>query len=196
MTEKLTYILAIILILSGLTACKPAFAPKPYAYFRVDLPEPRYVDTSDLGPFTAKINVISTPTATDDYFADKADKWINVSYPELNANIHLSYKKIKPSDFRQVSEESRTLAYKHTIRADAIKESFYKNDTSAVYGIFYEMTGNAASQAQFFVTDSVSNFLRGALYFNNTPNADSIAPIAAYIEQDMITFIETLKWKN
>lgn len=196
-TNRFSYtIFAAVMFVYLLSACQQVYSPKPYAYFRVDLPEARYVEASSLGPYTVMMNEMCTITGIDDSCADEADEWANITYPALNANIHLSYKKINPSDFRRVSEESRKLAYKHTIRADAITESFYSNDTSGVYGIFYEMAGNSASQAQFFVTDSVHNFLRGALYFNNTPNADSIAPIASYIEQDMIVLIETLKWNN
>jgi gliding motility-associated lipoprotein GldD len=175
--------------------CGKKEQPKPYGYFRIDLPEHEYVEVDDLGPYSIEKSVHCRPDKSDNTHATEADEWINLVYPSINAKIHLSYKHINKSTFQQVTEESHSLAYKHTVRADAIQESYYGNDTTRVYGILYEMKGNAASPAQFYVTDSTHNFLRGALYFNHTPNADSIAPAANYVLQDMIHMIETLEWR-
>ena len=154
-----------------------------------------YPNMTNLGPYSIEASIYCQPDKSDNTHATKADEWINLVYPSINAKIHLSYKRINALTFQQVTEESHSLAYKHTVRADAIQESYYGNDTTRVYGILYEMKGNAASPAQFYVTDSVSNFLRGSLYFNHTPNADSIAPAANYVLQDMIHMIETLRWR-
>ncbi len=191
--KKFITILFLSLILVG---CGKKAQPKPYGYFRIDLPEREYVVDSNLGPYSIERSAHSQLDKSDNTHATDADEWINVVYPSINAKIHLSYKQIDKSTFQKVVEECHTLAYKHTVRADAIQESYYGNDTTRVYGILYEMKGNAASPSQFFVTDSVRNFLRGSLYFNHTPNADSIAPAANYVLQDMIHMIETLKWNN
>ena len=92
-------------------------------------------------------------------------------------------------------EDARTLVYKHTIRADAIAEEYFENPEHHVYGVLYEIKGNAASSAQFYVTDSVHNFVRGSLYFNHLPNGDSIAPVNAFITNDMRRLMESLTWK-
>lgn len=194
--SRMRYLVIFIILSFALWSCQENYMPKPYAYFRIDLPFQQYVSVDTLGPYSTEINAMCEANITDDEFATDSDEWINIEYPQLNAIIHLSYKKISREDFRIVSEESRSLAYKHTIRADAISENYYANDSLRMYGIFYEMKGNAASQAQFFMTDSVENFIRGSLYFNNKPNADSIAPVASYIQQDMIHMVETLKWKE
>ena len=83
-----------------------------------------------------------------------------------------------------VAEDSRTMAYKHTIKADAIMETLYSNDTSRVHGILYEIKGNAASSLQFWVTDSSRNFIRGSLYFNVEPNKDSLAPVISFFKEE------------
>lgn len=191
--KKLIAILFVCVLLAG---CGKKAQPKPYGYFRIDIPEHEYVEVSNLGPYTIEKSVHCQPDKTDKTHATASDEWINLHYPTLNAKIHLSYKRIDKKTFQQVTEESHSLAYKHTVRADAIQESYYGNDTTKVYGILYEMKGNAASPAQFYVTDSVHNFLRGSLYFSHTPNADSIAPTANYVLQDMIHLIETLHWNN
>mgnify|MGYP003300928618 FL=1 len=89
------------------------------------------------------------------------------------------------------------LVYKpHTVKADAISESLYQSAERDVYGILYELKGNTASNVQFVVSDSVTHFLRGALYFNSNPNKDSIAPVVNYINEDIIRLVETLRWKK
>lgn len=191
---KILFICGVVTML--FIGCGKKSQPKPYGYFRINLPDHEYVEAKDLGPYCLEKSIYCYPDTTDDTYATKADEWIDLVYPELNARIHLSYKRINKSTFQQVTEESHSLAYKHTVRADAIQESYYGNDTTQVYGILYEMKGNAASPAQFYVTDSVNNFLRGSLYFNHTPNADSIAPAANYVLQDMIHLMETLKWNK
>ena len=193
---KMKNCILFVFVVLALVGCGKKGQPKPYGYFRIDLPEHEYVEVDDLGPYSIEKSVHCRPDKSDNTHATEADEWINLVYPSINAKIHLSYKRINKFTFQQVTEESHSLAYKHTVRADAIQESYYGNDTTRVYGILYEMKGNAASPAQFYVTDSVSNFLRGSLYFNHTPNADSIAPAANYVLQDMIHLIETLKWNE
>jgi len=71
-----------------------------------------------------------------------------------------------------------------------------ENRQKSVYGILYNIRGNAASSIQFFVTDSVSNYLRGALYFSAQPQKDSLAPVIEFFREDVIHLIETLEWKQ
>lgn len=194
--RNVTFCIFMLTILIVLFACDGNYQPKPYAYFRIELPAIKYYEIDSLGPYYTQINVNSHPDKTDSHFSDVTDKWINVVYPKLNATIHLSYKHITPNQLQTVTEESRTLVYNHTIRADNIIESYYEDSINHIYGVMYELTGNAASPAQFYITDSTHNFLRGAVYFNNLPNYDSIMPCAIYIENDIVHIIETLRWKK
>jgi gliding motility-associated lipoprotein GldD len=120
---------------------------------------------------------------------------VNIDFPRFDGKIHISYKQVR-NNLDRYTEDSRTLAYKHSIKADAIKETLYGNDSSHVYGILYEIKGNAASSLQFFVTDSTRNFLRGSLYFNVQPNKDSLAPVISFFRDDIIRLMETVTWKN
>jgi gliding motility-associated lipoprotein GldD len=83
----------------------------------------------------------------------------------------------------------------HTIKADEIEGDTYLNEKHKTYGTFYEVTGNAASQAQFYLTDSVQHFLTGSIYFSVEPNYDSIVPAAAYLKKDIRHLMETVRWK-
>jgi len=168
--------------------------PKPRGYFRIDLPKEKTYETFNTPgyPYTfeyANIAKVAPKTGNpDDPF------WIDIVYPQFNARIYGSYKKVE-NNFREISEDSRTFVYKHTVKADAITEQPYENEERKVYGILYELKGNTASGIQFILTDSTHHFFRGALYFNVSPNKDSIAPVAAFIREDIIRLIETLEWK-
>jgi gliding motility-associated lipoprotein GldD len=80
--------------------------------------------------------------------------------------------------------------------ADAITEQPYFNPDKRAYGMLYQVEGNAASNVQFYVTDSTRNFLTASIYFNREPYYDSILPAVEYIKQDMIKMMESLQWKN
>jgi len=45
------------------------------------------------------------------------------------------------------------------------------------------------------LTDSVKNYLRGALYFNSEPRLDSIQPVLNFVKQDVDRMIKSFKWK-
>ena len=136
----------------------------------------------------------------DDRNPDKP-LWINISIPDNKAEIHISYYNFKNRDsnglklLSEYAEESRQLAYKHTIRADAIEEQIFINNEQKVYGTAYKILGNVASPVQFYLTDSMTNFLRGALYIRATPDIDSLKPVIRFLESDVIHLIETTSWK-
>ena len=118
---------------------------------------------------------------------------MNLKIAVHKAELHISYKKVN-NNLAQLAEDSRTLAYKHSIKADAINERVFVNPEKKVYGTIYLIDGNAASPLQFYLTDSTSNFLRGALYIREVPNIDSIRPVIDFLTPDVIHLIETTEW--
>ena len=121
--------------------------------------------------------------------------WVNLNIPAHKAELNLSFKKIN-NNLEKLTEDSRTLAYKHSIKADAINEKIFINKAKKVYGTIYQIEGNAASPLQFYLTDSIHNFLRGALYIREVPNIDSLRPVIDYLTPDVIRLIETTEWKR
>ena len=122
--------------------------------------------------------------------------WVNMEFPDFHATLHLSYKQVTTKkEFNQLTEDARTFAFKHTIKATSINEAVISYSERKVYGIYYTIDGNAASSAQFFITDSTKNYLRGALYFNNEPRLDSIQPSLTFLKKDVEVLIKSLKWK-
>ncbi len=93
-------------------------------------------------------------------------------------------------------EDSRTLTFKHVVKAEAISEQFFTNPETNVHGLLYKLKGNTASSIQFFVTDSVRHFLRAALYFSVRPNKDSLAPAIDFIGEDVERMMRSVEWND
>ncbi|MEK6614728.1 MAG: gliding motility lipoprotein GldD [Bacteroidota bacterium] len=123
--------------------------------------------------------------------------WKNIVYPRFRAELNLSYKHIENgSNLEKYLDDSWMLATKHQMKASGMPETPIKRDSAKVYGLMFEIEGNAASNLQFYVTDSTHHFLRGALYFFAYPNCDSLAPVIDFIKKDVERMISTLKWKK
>lgn len=187
----LPFILSITLLLSS---CDEEYTPKPRGYFRIDLPENSYQTFKSDCPFSFEYSTYAKAAV---YKGKQIENcWYNIYYSKLNATIHLSYTPLQSkSDLETQLANSRTLVYKHTVKADGIEEIPISYESKNVYGLLYNLSGNSASQAQFYVTDSSRHFLRCALYFNSSPNADSIAPVLNYINKDIDHLITTFKWE-
>jgi gliding motility-associated lipoprotein GldD len=119
---------------------------------------------------------------------------MDIEFPSFKAKIHLTYFTVG-SNLASLTESARELAYKHTVKADAINEKVWSNDSSHVYGILYDLKGNTASAVQFYMTDSTRHYLRGSLYFTAQPNEDSLLPVITFLREDIIRMIETLTWR-
>lgn len=184
--------ITIVLLTTILFGCKQNYTPKPRGYFRIDLPEKEYRTTPNELLYSFEYSKYSFLQEHSN--SPKKHYWINIVYPKLNAKVHLSYKPVENS-INAYTEDAREFVYKHTIKADAISETPYVNIEKKVYGLMYEIKGDAASNSQFYITDSVNHFLRGALYFNAVPNKDSLAPVINYINADIKHIIETFNWK-
>jgi len=182
----------LLLTLSAFWGCNKKYTPKPRGYFRIDLPEKEYQQYTSDAPYVFNYPVYCQ--IKDDESANSEKYWINVEYPSFNAKIHISYKDVN-NNIGQILEDTRKLTYKHTIKADAIGEKLFIKPEKKVYGILYEVEGDAASSVQFFLTDSTNHYLRGALYFNSEPNKDSLAPVLAFIKQDITELMESFEWK-
>lgn len=180
-----------------LLACNSDYVQKPRGYFKITLPEKKYQEFAQPGyPYSFEYPVYGRVVKDSLFFDQKTenDYWINVDFPSFNGRIHLSYKEIGRNDFDSLVNDAFTMSYKqHTYKASAIQPEPFS--TEAGYGgVYFVLKGNAATGNQFFITDSVKHFLRGALYFNSTPNADSIKPVNDFLKKDVEHLIETLRW--
>lgn len=183
----------IILFCIALAAfsCDNETTPKPQAFLALNYPAPRYGNTQLDCPFEFQKNEVAKvePGKTGN------PCWFNLDYDLLNGSIFLTYQPVE-NNLDSLLRDAQKLPLQHTIKADVIEGDVYANQIHKTYGMLYEVKGNAASQAQFYLTDSTNHFITGSVYFNTSPNYDSILPAASYIRNDMRKIMETLQWKN
>jgi len=169
------------------------FIPKPKGYPRIYFPEKTYRLYDSLCPYSFEIPIYATILNDKHKGADPC--WINVNFPKYNAQIHLSYK-IITNNLDTVLGECRDFVVKHQVKSTGIDETIIVRDSSQVYGLVYDISGNTASNVQFYLTDSTHHFMRGALYFNAVPNIDSMKIVVDYLRKDIVHMIQTFQWKG
>ena len=170
-----------------LFSCRDEVLPKPKAMLRLEyeVSETRKFET-DLYQFRINTRAIAQ---------QGENKSMTIDYPKMKGSIFITYKPVEDNLERLLSDAQK-LSYEHVVKADNIVEQPFLNENDRVYGMYYEVMGDAASQAQFYVTDSTKHFLTGSLYFYARPNYDSIYPAAVYLQSDIRQIMETLKWKK
>lgn len=182
----------------ALFSCQSSYTPKPRGYFRIKFPEKQYQVFNEPGyPYTFQYPVYAKIIKDTSFFNARPENpwWINVEFPQFHGKIYISYKIIgKKYSLEKLINDCYTMTYKNAEKADAIVPEVFQTPFH-VSGIFYNVSGNAATARQFFATDSTSHFLRGALYFYAVPNADSTRPVVQFVQQDMWHLLETLRWK-
>ena len=184
----------LLLLLLLALSCSEHYTPKPRGYFRIDLPEQRYRLFDTAFPFLFEYPVYADISADSSKMAEPY--WINIGYQRFHATLHISYK-VVDGNLAKYLDDAHTLVNKHIPKANAIAQREFVDRANRVYGLVYDIRGaDAASSYQFYLTDSVSKFVRGALYFNMVPNNDSLAPVIDFLKSDLEHMINTFRWKK
>jgi gliding motility-associated lipoprotein GldD len=183
------------LIIFFLASCSRDYQPKPKGYNRLTLPPLEYQVSPDSLPYRFEYSTHARLLRDSSWFSEK--HWVEIYYPELKANIHITYKKLNNrEDFlKELLDDSYNLTSKQQIKASGIDELITVTPSGKT-AVIAEISGEVPSQFQFTMTDSSRNFLRGALYFNTRVQNDSLAPAIDFMKKETLHFINTLQWKN
>jgi gliding motility-associated lipoprotein GldD len=198
-------------------ACNSTYTSKKQGYYKVNFPERKYLNFQKEGfPYTFEYPAYANIIKDSTYFDSNPENpyWINIDFPQFGGRIFLSYKiiggkavyKIKRSDgtyrdstainvFDNMVNDAFTLTNKNQVITNSIKDSVM-HTVNGVTGVFFKVGGNAATAKQFFLSDTTKNFIRGALYFDATPNADSLRPVQDFLQKDIEHMINTFRWTN
>ncbi|MEK9612503.1 MAG: gliding motility lipoprotein GldD [Flavobacteriaceae bacterium] len=176
-----------IFLLLIVTACTSDSQPKPIGYLRLDYPEAEYTRSSEFKSYSFEYNSF----ADLKYVSQSSPK---LFYPKMKATLFLNYSPIK-SNLDSLLNDAYKMPYKHISMAESIPEKVFINQANQAYGTLFSVVGNAASQHQFFLTDSTKHFLVGSVYFYAKPNYDSLYPAVNYLKKDIVHLMETLKWQ-
>ncbi len=187
-----------VLLTAGvLVACNSTYVQKPTGYFRIDLPEKQYTSFDMPGyPYKFEYPVYAKVVKDSSFFGDKPENpwWINIDFPQFSGHIYISYKAVGSNKLEKLVNDAFSLTGKHSVKASAIDDSLVVTPYN-IHGMFFKVGGDVATADQFFLTDSVKHFIRGALYFDATPKQDSIQPVNDFLVEDIKHLINTFQWK-
>ncbi len=180
-------------------SCKQDYTPRGRDFPVLHLPEShiyqRYENPEC--PFSFEYNRLAQ-IKRDSQITDEqpeSECWLNIVYPQYNATIYLSYKTPEEDyNLLKLKNEAHKLTYEHAKRANYIEPKILTAPGN-IYAVIYNVGGAAASPTQFYVTDTVHHWLRGALYFRTSPNPDSLQPLIHYIDEDIDHLIRSIRWK-
>lgn len=190
--------LLIIAVLLVAVACNSPFTPKPRGYYQIALPEKQYQVFNQEGyPYSFEYPVYSQVVKDSTFFGEQTENpwWVNIEFPQFSGKIYISYKEIGPTSFDKLLNDAFTLTNKHSQKAYSIDDSLVVTPND-VKGMFFKVGGDVATAYQFFLTDSTRHFLRGALYFDASPNQDSLGVVNDFVAADMRHLINTFRWKK
>ena len=190
------FLLVIVVLL--MVACNEEFTPKPRGYFKIEFPQHQYQTFDRPGfPYKFEYPVYAQVVQDSTFFENTPENpyWINIDFPRFKGKIYISYKKIGVNSFDKLKEDAYKMTYKHTVKATSFVDSPIYTPLG-VSGIYFTVGGNAATGKQFFLSDSTHHFLRGALYFDTTPNEDSLSVVNSFLEKDVLHLINTFQWVN
>ncbi len=197
MQNRLTILLFLFFSLPLIfVSCDSDYSPKRRGFFRIDLPEKAYHQFDTTYPYFFEYPVYGH--ILPDERKSSEPYWIDLDFPRFDATVHITYKPVSgmKENLNEYTEDARSFTNKQIPKATAINEELVMIPETSVYGMVYYIEGTeVASTIQFFVTDSVDHFLRGALYFNITPNNDSLAPVIDFLKEDIDYLIKTLRWQ-
>lgn len=214
-TKRFLAFFTFYFLLFSFFSCNSAYTSKKKGYYKVDFPKRSYQQFSKAGfPYTFEYPAYANIIQDSTYFEGRPenDYWLNIDFPQFGGRIFLSYKivggkavyKIKQPDgsykdsaginvFDRMVNDAFNLTNKNQVITNKIKDSLM-HTPNGVTGIFFKVGGNAATAKQFFLSDTTKNFIRGALYFDVTPNADSLRPVQDFLQEDINHMINTFRW--
>lgn len=189
--------LLILIIFAAACSGEPVYIPKPRMFPRIEYPD-RTMRQYELEgcPYQLEFPDYARMERDSTFFQDEAPNpcWFNLQLPVFNGTIYFSYYPIEDrTGFDKLVDDAFKLTGKHQIRADYVEEERIRN-SEGVDGFIFHVKGPSASPLQFYVTDSTSHFLRGALYFNQQVRPDSMAPVYEFVEEDIYRMISSFRW--
>jgi len=201
MFYKMTFekYLGLLFITVIMISCNSEYTPKRNGYFAIEFPEKKYQAFDEPGyPYMFEYPTYASISKDTSFFGEKPENpwWINIDVPRFGGRIYISYKEItKPDQVYLLAEDAYKMATKQHITISTGIDQIPIKTPNGAEGLYYSLKGNTATANQFFLTDSTHHFLRGALYFDATPNEDSLGIVNDFLKKDLEHLINTLKWK-
>jgi gliding motility-associated lipoprotein GldD len=197
--KKFFFGFACFSVLILLFACNSNYTYKKKGYFKIDFPKKEYRLFDQPGyPYSFEYPVYANVLKDSTFFGDVSENpwWINIDVPQFGGRVYVSYKEIgQRNKFDSLVNDAFKMTYLQHSNVASGRDDSLMHTSNGVEGYFSKLYGNTATANLFFLTDSTKHFLRGALYFDATPNEDSLKIVNDFLKQDLFHLINTLKWK-
>lgn len=195
--RRISNLLFALLLLTATVSCghRNDYSPKPEAYLRLDMPPQSYhkVDTMAL-PFVFEASDEAEMHIKKD---QNREKYIDLYYPRYQATVFLTYKALERGEWQAQVDTSYKFLSQHFDFSSGVDEKQYLDPSNHIVATTYQLKGSkVASTYQFWVSDTTSHFIRGALFLDRTPNNDSLAPVLDYLQHDLRHLVESIRWRE
>jgi len=194
MQPKLSQILPVLLLLAACSGNGVEDIPRPHGYPRLSMPEKHYHGWDSGCAYRFSIPSYALMERDPAYTTEPC--WYNLRFTPFDATLHITYHRFDDLiQFDSLFADSRRFAFKHTVKAEDIIQRPLQNEDRSATGFAYDISGNTATNFSFFLTDSSHHFFRGALYFNQKTEADSVAPVLQFIRKDLEHLLHSFRWR-
>ena len=191
-------IIALFSCILFLVACNSPYSSKNKGYSKLSFPAKSYQSFNQASSpysFEYPSYAVIDEHVNKQRTGIQKGKWLNIRFPGQEATIYISYIAMQAKQLDTLVKDAYTFANNHNNRASSIVDSLFQNP-QGVDGVFFTIGGEVATPYQFFLTDTTHHFFRGALYYDATPNQDSLAPVNAFLLADIQHILNTFRWKK
>jgi gliding motility-associated lipoprotein GldD len=169
--------------------------PKPSTYLKTEFPEHSYRQYMSPGAYQFDLADLYQPKSFE--LAKQNYSVQEIDLGPLNGSLFLYYLKIPSKDsLPEIINFANDKVDEHKIMAEKIDFEQIIAPKKRVYGTFFELKGNVATNFQFYLTDSTQHFIRGEVLLNCRPNYDSLRPTLQYLKTDLQQLIKNFRWRQ
>jgi gliding motility-associated lipoprotein GldD len=173
----------------------PAPVPKPPTYLNINFPDHSYTIVKGDCPYEFKLASLYNYKTIENSNFNSCIQEINLG--PLNGSLYLYYIALPSKDsLEEIINFANDKVDEHKIIADKIEFVQIIDPKNSVFGTFFELKGNVATNFQFYLTDSSQNFVRGEVLLNCRPNYDSLRPSLDYLKVDLLEMVHNFKWRK
>lgn len=191
--NKLIYLFLFVFLLSACDESAPV--PKPPTYLKLDLPKHSYRQVQSDCPYSLRLANSFNYRAAQKQGTTYCTQEIDLG--PVNGSLFMYYLNFPNNDsLAEIINFANDKVDEHKIKADKIDFEQIIDNKNKVYGTFFELKGNVATNFQFYLTDSTNNFVRGEVLLNCKPNYDSLRPVLEYLKVDLLELVHHFKWSK
>lgn len=195
--RPVTSIMLCFLVILFVSCREKPTVPKPPCYLRTDLPPHSYSYNMVRNPVVSFSLDLPTIFTISRNLSDKQYGFQEIDLGPANGTLLFYAKEFNSRDsLLKLINIANDLVDEHKVKADEIQFEQLKNKQNRVFGTFFSLKGNVATNFQFYLTDSTKRFIRGELLLNSRPNYDSLRPIINYLHVDLKHMLSTFKWEK